>query len=62
MEKIQDLLRVRLSELKNTHDQVRSLAKLDLSAVSQIVAEKLALEMAITEQLSTVTAVKEPEE
>ncbi|KAI9561005.1 hypothetical protein GHT06_011961 [Daphnia sinensis] len=62
VEKIQDLLRVRLSELKVKRDQVRSLGKLDSAAVSQIAAEKLALELAIAEQLSTVTAAKQPEE
>lgn len=62
VEKIQDLLRVRLSELKVKRDQVRSLGKLDSAAVSQIAAEKLALELAIAEQLSTVAAAKQPEE
>ena len=62
VEKIQDLLRVRLSELKVKRDQVRSLGKLDSAAVSQIAAEKLALELSIAEQLSTVTAAKLPEE
>ncbi|XP_057372527.1 protein outspread-like [Daphnia carinata] len=62
VEKIQDLLRVRLSELKVKRDQVRSLGKLDSAAVSQIAAEKLALELSIAEQLSMVTAAKLPEE
>lgn len=52
VEKIQELLRVRLSELKVKRDHVRSLGKLDSAAVSQIAAEKLALELAIAEQIS----------
>lgn len=62
VEKIQDLLRVRLSELKVKRDHVRSLGKLDSAAVSQIAAEKLALELAIAEQLSMVASAKQPEE
>lgn len=62
VEKIQDLLRMRLSELKLKRDHVRSLGKLDSAAVSQIAAEKLALELAIAEQLSMVATAKQPEE
>ena len=59
LDKIQELLRVRLSELKVKRDHVRSLGKLDSAAVSQIAAEKLALELAIAEQLSNVSAKRE---
>ena len=64
VEKIQELLRVRLSELKVKRDHVRSLGKLDSAAVSQIAAEKLALELAIAEQFSNLSAKREgqPEE
>ena len=58
VEQIQELLRVRLTELKTKRDHVRSLGKLDSAAVSQIAAEKLALELTIAEQLFSI--VKEP--
>lgn len=51
VEKIQELLRLRLSELKVKRDHVRSMGKLDSAAVSQIAAEKLALELAMADQL-----------
>ena len=62
MEKIQELLRVRLSELKFKRDQVRNMGKLDSAAVSQIAAEKLALELAMAEQLSSAIMVKQAEQ
>ena len=60
LDKIQELLRVRLSELKVKRDHVRNIGKLDSAAVSQIAAEKLALELTIAEQLFGL--VKQPEQ
>lgn len=62
IEKIQELLRTRLSELKVKRDHERNVGRLDSAALSQIAAEKLALELAIAEQLAGVSSPDRPEE